>query len=472
MVKLAGPLDIYPLLPGTNCKECGEANCMAFATKLAEYTVRVEACTPLFKESKYAKKLENLKKLIRPAVREVKIGVGDKAAIIGGKLVLYRHDLRYSNPIPIFIAIADNLSPEQIEKRVKAIEDWTYVYIGQNLRLDGFALRSVSQDPAAFAAAAKKITQISDWPVLLCSLNPDVLAAGAKAISDKRPLLYAATSETWSKVGDIALQYNLPLVAYEPKSLEDLATLVNTLTAMGIEEIVIDPGNNFGAGMGTTVDTFSQLRRSAIIENNDLLGHPLIATPISVWADHKEGEALELTKWNEVLAGTALFIRYADIAVFQSIDMWVQLPLTFLRANIYTDPVKPVAVEAGLMKFGEAGSDSPVMYTTNFALTYFTVESDIKQAGVDAWLVVVDTEGMSVQSAVAGRKLTADKVAEALEEYKVAENVNHKILISPGMAARISGETEESSGWTVKVGPQDSSGIPKYLQEGKWKEVD
>ena len=57
-----------------------------------------------------------------------------------------------------------------------------------------------------------------------------------------------------------------------------------------------------------------------------------------------------------------------------------------------------------------------------------------------------------------------------MEEYKVAEQVDHKILISPGMAARLSGETEETTGWTVKVGPKDSSGIPKYLQKDMWKE--
>ena len=163
-------------------------------------------------------------------------------------------------------------------------------------------------------------------------------------------------------------------------------------------------------------------------------------------------------------------MRYSDSAVLHSVDMWTNLPLTLLRSNLYTDPVKPVAVEAGLKSFGDAGPDSPVMYTTNFALTYFTVESDIKQGNVDAWLLVVDTEGMSVQSAVAGRKLTADTIAEAMQEYGVADKVKHKTLISPGMSARISGETEESTGWTVKVGPRDSSGIPKYLQEGKWKE--
>ncbi len=470
MAKLPGPLEIYPLLPGTNCQECGEANCMAFATKMAEHTVKLKACTPLFKDAKYAKKLEKLKNLVRPPVREVVIGIGENATSIGGKLVLYRHDLRYSNPTSFFIDIPDNLAADAFAARVKAIEDWTYIYIGTNLRLDGIALRGVSQDPKTFATAAKKLTELTSWPIMLCSLNPEMLAAAANTIAEKRPLLYAATLDTWAEVGEIAAKHNLPLVAYAPGSLDNLSSLVNTLRALGVEDIVLDPGTLSKTGLGTSVDNFTQIRRSAINEENELLGYPTLAAPIGVWADHREGEAPELTKWNEVLTAAALIVRYADLVVLHSLDMWTNLPTTFLRSNLYTDPVKPVAVESGLKEFGTVGPDSPVMYTTNFALTYFTVESDIKQAGVDTYLVVVDTEGMSVQSAVAGRKLTAEKVAETLEEYKVADKVNHRILISPGMAARISGETEEASGWTVKVGPQDSSGIGKYVQEGKWKE--
>ncbi|MHA1957746.1 MAG: (Fe-S)-binding protein [Candidatus Thorarchaeota archaeon] len=422
MAKLAGPLDIYPTLPGTNCGDCGEANCMAFATKLAEYTVKVAACTPLY-EAKYAKKLAKLEELIRPPVKEVMIGIGDKAAAVGGKLVLYRHDLRYSNETSFFMDVADNISSEAIASRVKAIEDWSYVYIGQELKLDGIALRGVSKDPATFAKAAKQISELSSWPIILCSLDPTMLSAAADAIADKRPLLYAATMDTWTEVGGIAAKHGLPLVAYAPGNLDNLTTLVGTLRAMGVEDLVLDPGNAFRAGLGTTIDNFSMLRRSATVDDDELVGYPLLATPITVWADYREGEAP---------------------------------PMTFLRSNLYTDPVKPVAVEAGLMKFGEAGPDSPLMYTTNFALTYFTVESDIKQGNVDAWLLVVDTEGMSVQSAVAGRKLTAEKVAEAIEEYRVTDKVKHRILVSPGMAARISGETEEASGWTVKVGFQNT----------------
>jgi acetyl-CoA decarbonylase/synthase complex subunit gamma len=470
MVKLPGPLEIYPLLPGTNCKVCGEANCMAFATKMAEHTVKLKACIPLFEEKKYAKKRSKLEELVRPPVREITIGVGEKAASIGGKLVLYRHDLRYSNPTSFFVDVPDNLDSEKFAKRIREIEEWTYVYIGQNLRLDGIALRGVSKDPKTFAQAAKKLTEITDWPIMLCSFDPNMLAAAAMAIAHKRPLLYAATLDTWSEVGEIAVKHDLPLVAHVTGNLNDLATLVTTLHALGVQEIVLDPGTVSRAGLGTTIDNFVQLRRSSTVVGDDLLGYPLLSTPISVWADYQDGNAPELTKWDEVLTAAASIVRYSDIVVLHSLDMWTNLPLTFLRSNLYTDPVKPVAVEAGLIEFGQVGPDVPVMYTTNFALTYFTVESDIKQAGVNAYLVVVDTEGMSVQSAVAGRKLTADKVAEALQECGVADKVNHKILISPGMAARISGETEEASGWTIKVGPQDSSGIPKYLQEGRWKE--
>jgi len=143
------------------------------------------------------------------------------------------------------------------------------------------------------------------------------------------------------------------------------------------------------------------------------------------------------------------------------------LPNMMLRLNIYTDPRKPVAVEPGLRVFGSPDGNSPVMLTTNFALTYYTVSSDIESAKLNAYLLVVDTEGIAVDSAVAGRKLTAEKVAEAIKTSGIESKVKHRKLIIPGKAARLSGEIEELSGWQVLVGPRDSSDIPKFLQE-KW----
>ncbi len=468
MAKRAGPMDIYPLLPQTNCGECGEANCMAFATKAAEYTIGIKACTPLYREREYGDKRGKLEELMRPPVREVVIGTGENKVSIGGELVLYRHDLRYMHPTAFFVDIADTASGDELKKRVEAIENWTYLYIGMDLRLDGVALRSVTGDPKKFAEVAKRVGELTNWPIMLCSLNPKVLAAGAEALSGRRPLLFAATTDTWQEVSEIAQKHQCPVVAYVPGDLSELKSLSSTLHQMGLD-VVLDPGNEFGAALGATVDDFSMLRRAATREGDQGVGFPLLATPISVWGDYKEGEAEELAKWQETLAGASMIIRYADILVLHSLDMWVQLPLTFLRTNLYTDPVKPVAVEAGLREFGHPTKDSPVMYTSNFALTFFTVESDIKQAGIDAYLLVVDTEGLSIQSAVAGRKLTADVIAEAMKEFKVEEKVNHRILISPGMAARLSGETEDASGWTVKVGPKDSSGISKYIGDELWK---
>jgi acetyl-CoA decarbonylase/synthase complex subunit gamma len=162
-----------------------------------------------------------------------------------------------------------------------------------------------------------------------------------------------------------------------------------------------------------------------------------------------------------------LITRYADALIMHTMEGWALLPIVILRQNLYTDPRKPVAVEPGLRTFGNPSETSPVLFTTNFALTYYTVASDIESGKVDCHLLVVDTEGLSVESAVAGRKLTADKVAESLKETEVEKKVSHKTLIIPGRAARISGELEELSGWSVLVGPMDSSGIPKFIQE-KW----
>ncbi len=441
---------------------------MAFATKAAEYTIGIKACSPLYRERQYANKREKLETLMRPPVREVVIGTEEKKVVIGGELVLYRHDLRYMHPTAFFVDIADTLSSDEMKQRVKAIEDWTYVYIGMDLHLDGIALRSVSGNPKKFAEAAKRLSALTTWPIMLCSLDPKVLEAGVNVLGARHPLIYAATANTWQEVADLALKNQCPLVAYAPGDLDGLKSLATTLHQMGLD-VVLDPGNEFGAALGATVDDFSMLRRAAIRDGDQGVGFPLLASPISVWGDYKEGEAAELAKWQETLAGASMVIRYADIIVIHSLDMWVELPLTFLRTNIYTDPVKPVAVEPGLREFGNPNKDSPVMYTSNFALTYFTVESDIKQAGISCYLLVVNTEGLSIQSAVAGRKLTADIIAEAMKEYKVEEKVNHRILISPGMAARLSGETEEATGWTVKVGPKDSSGIGPYLGDDLWK---
>jgi len=464
-VKEISPIDVYMLLPKTNCKECGQENCMAFATKVVNREVTIEKCPPLLTKE-HEKNYKKLWEMLKPPVKEVTIGTGDRAVKIGGKLVMYRHELTYFNPTAIAIDVTDEMPSDEMVSRIKKTENFTYEYIGQNLRLNMIAVRSTSNDPEKFRTAVKKVVESTSLPLIFCSFNAEVLESGLMVAPKRRPLLYAATKDNWKDMAELALMYDCPLVVFAPNDLNLLRSLAKTLLDYGVENIVLDPGTFPNEGTADTINNFTMLRRTACKRGDELLGFPLMGTPIVAWAE--KTDAPEINAWNEAYLASMLITRYADILMMHSTDGWVLLPTAVLRQNVYTDPRKPVAVEPGVRVFGKPNENSPVMFTTNFALTFYTVASDIESAGINCYLLVIDTEGIAVDSAVAGRKLTSDKVADALKQTKIEEKVKHKKLIIPGKAARLSGEIEELSGWQVLVGPRDSSDIPKFLQE-KWK---
>ena len=136
--------------------------------------------------------------------------------------------------------------------------------------------------------------------------------------------------------------------------------------------------------------------------------------------------------------------------------------------NIFTDPQKPVQVEPKVYTVGEPDKDSPLMFTTNFSLTYYTVESDVEASRVPSYILVVDTEGTSVLTAYSGDKLNEKTVADAMAKHRVEELVKHRKLIIPGYVAVMSGKLEEATNWEVMVGPRECSMLPKYLQD-VWK---
>jgi len=465
-IRELSPIDVYKLLPKTNCKECGVENCMAFATKIVNREITIDECKPLLKKEN-EKAYKKLKDMLKPAVKEVVVGVGDKAVKLGGKLVMFRHEFTYSNPTAIAIDVTDEMPESELLERVKKTENFSYEYIGYTLKLNMIAVRSTSNEPEKFKAAVKKVAENSGLPLILCSLNANVLEAGLMAVPNAKPLLYAATMDNWKDMAELALMYHCPLVVSAPNDLSMLMSLAKTLLAYGVEDLVLDPGTFPNDGLADTLNNFTMLRRAACKNGEELAGFPLLGVPMVVWAE--KGEAAdEIVKWREAYLAGMLIVRYADALIIHGADGWSLLPNAFLRQNIYTDPRKPVAVEPGLKVFGTPDENSPVFFTTNFALTYYTVASDIESSKMNAYVVVVDTEGSAVDSGVAGRKLTADKVAEALKASGLESKVKHKTLIIPGKASRISGEIEEASGWKVRVGPRDSSEIPKYIID-KWQ---
>ena len=467
------PVEVYMLLPRTNCKECGEENCMAFAVKLVNRETALDECPPIH-EKEHRESYEKLQEILAPAIREITIGRGDRTVKIGGKLVMYRHEFTYHNPLPIAIDVTDGMtlqkvySHEQgIKERVELADNFSYNYIGRDLNLDMIAVRSISNDPRTFQSTVENVSKITDMPLILCTLNPNVMEAGLIAAHNKGPLIYAATKENWRDMAELALMYNCPLTVSAPGNLDLLRSLSKTLMDYGVEDLVLDPGTFTDQSLSDTINNFTMIRRNACKGGDNILGFPIIGTPITAWT---KGEGTEEEKaWKEAYVASLLISRYADILVMHSLKGWVQLPLIIWRFNIYTDPRKPVSVEPELKVFGKPNEDSPVLLTTNYALTYFTVESDIKKAGLDCYLIVVDTEGISVESAVAGRYLTAETIAEAVKDSQVEQKVDHRYLIIPGLAARLSGETEQelNDGWRVLVGPKDSSTLPKFLKE-KW----
>ena len=439
---------------------------MTFASNLLERKMTVKDCPPLVRDVKYKAQAAKLTELVAPPVKEITLGVGERAVKIGGKQVIYRHDLTYHNPTAIAIDVSDKLGDPEIIDRVNRAEKFQFTHIGENLRLDAIAVRAASGDSQRFAQAVALVAKSSSLPLILCSLDPVALrlAVEQKGVYDRKPMLYAATKENWKDVGTLARQYSCPLVAFSPGDLSGLKALAKTLRAIGNEEIVLDPGLwTHGRLLKNSVENLEMLRRSAILREDKDLAYPIMAVPAAAWIG--ESPDPKAAAYKESCMASLLLTRFADIFIMHSLDVWALLPVVSLRQGVYTDPRKPVAVEAGLKAVGSPNEISPVLLTTNFALTYYTVANDLEASGVTCHLLVLNTEGLSVESSVAGGQFNAAGVKDLVASSNVGSKAKHRKLVIPGMAARLSGEIEDLTKWEIMVGPKDSSQIKEYLDK-------
>jgi len=466
------PLEIYALLDKSNCKDCDRDTCMAFATDLLERKVIVQDCTHLMQDPKQAKKRDKLIKIVTPPQKPVIIGIGERKCIVGGEEVLNRHQLTFYNETQIFMQIADD-DPD-LEEISKYLTDLKIERMGEVLRVSGIALRCVSGDAEQFKLAAKKLTEVSDLPVMLACLNPDILVAAAEVIKDKKPLLYAVTKDSWEQIGKFAVENNLPVAAVS-SDLDELMSLSATLQKLGVTGIVLDAMTVFGSGnVALTYDNIMQLRIAAIDKGDVNAGWPIMGVPAAYWSQVKtdDDKGLWEHQYQEIIMGAIMQSIDCSLIVMHSgkrkEDIWALLAMMTLRQSIFSDPRIYPAVDAGIYEIGEPTDKSPIFVTSNYRLTKIPVEIDIKGANLDAWLLVVDSEGIGIESAVAGGQFNAGSIAETVKEFKAFEKVNHRILIIPGMAARLSGALEDEADAFVVVGPRDSSGIGKYIKE-QWK---
>jgi len=442
-------IEIFKLLPKTNCGDCGVPTCLAFAMSLAAGKAELTACPHVSEEA-----VSQLSEASAPPILPVTIGAGDKALKIGGETVMFRHEKRFENPAGIAILVSDNTADADVDARLKKFKDLTYERVGLSLGANLVALKAESGDAAKFAALAGKVKAKSDANIILMSDNADVLAAAVKACADKKPLLYAATKENADAVAALAKENDCPVAAKAP-GLEELAALTEKLAAAGLKNVVIDSGSRT---VRQALEDQIVIRSAALNKKFRPLGYPTIVFPCEM-TDNPMKEA--------VIASMFL-AKYAGIIVLSDFQGESLFPLLVERLNIYTDPQRPLATKQGIYEINNPDENSPLMVTSNFSLTYFIVSGEIENSKVPSYLYVKDTEGLSVMTSWAAGKFSADIIGPAIKKSGIEDKIKHRKLIIPGyIAAESGGLEEELPGWEIMVGPRDASHLTPYLKA--WK---
>jgi acetyl-CoA decarbonylase/synthase complex subunit gamma len=433
-------IQIYKLLPQTNCKECGFPTCLAFAMKLAAKQVELSDCPYVTDESK-----AQLAESSAPPIRLVALKANGTEVKAGNEVVMFRHEKTFYNKPGIFIRY--KASDGDIAQKAAEVDAYVVNYVGMDFTLDGFALEA---DGGDLTAAVKAVRGASQKPLILIG-DAETLPAGLEVCSGETPMIYAADASNWEAMADLAAKHKVAL-AVKGESLDELADLTEKIKGKGVEDLVLDLG---GKNMAEWLVRSTQVRRLAIKQNFRALGYPVIAFP---------GDAGDVGK-ESVYAAQAI-AKYAGFLVLDTFTPELAYALLVLRENIYTDPQKPIQVQPGIYEINNPTAGAAAMVTTNFSITYFSVANEVEGSGQPAWLLVTDAEGMSVLTAWAAGKFDAERIAKAVKEFDLGSKVSKKQIVLPGHVAVLSGELEEElPDWEIRVGPREAVDLPKFMKE-------
>jgi len=435
-------IEVFKFLPKKNCGKCNYPTCLAFAMQIANSKAKLEDCPFLSDEAK-----KQFAASAAPPIRLVKFGSGKNVVEMGDETELYRHEKKFFHPIAFSLAVSDSLDEAGVDERLGKATRMTLERVGQTLMLDAIAIKNDSGNPERFAKTAERVVSKYDGAIVLVSKDAPAMRTAASKIVSRVPLLCAADESNFAQMAQVAKELKCPLVVREERGLNELADLVAKVKGASVEDIVLDLG---------TRDIKTLLERSSIVRKVSVkrlfrgLGYPMVVMAGS-------GE-------HAVVMGTMATMKYGSLVVFDELEDSEALPLFVLRQNIYTDPQVPIQVKPGIYPVNNPDEKAPILFTTNFSLTYFTVLADIEKSRVPAWLLVVDSEGLSVMTAFAAGKLTPEGVAKAIEASGAKQRSTRGELIIPGMVTRMSGKLQETTGLKVTVGPKESSGLPKFLK--------
>ncbi len=431
-------IQIYKLLPQTNCKECSFPTCLAFAMKLAAKQVELGACPYVSEESK-----KQLAESAAPPIRLISLKANGTELKVGNEVVMFRHEKTFYNKPGLFLRV--KASDPDLAKKVAAADAYKVNYVGMDLTLDGFALE-LDGDPAA----VKTVRDATKRPLILIGSEAAPLDSALGLIPNEGTLIHAGNESNYEALAEVAKKHKASLVL-KADSLDVLADMTQKVQAKGVEDMVLDLG---GKNLGDWLTRSTQVRRLAIKSNFRALGYPVIFFAAQNGLD------------KEAVYAAQAIAKYAGFVVLDTFAPEMIYPLLVLRENIYTDPQKPIQVQPGVYEINSPKPESPVLVTTNFSITYFAVANEVEGSGLPAWLVVTDAEGMSVLTAWAAGKFDAERIAKAIKGFNVADKVSRKRIVLPGHVAVLSGEVEEElQGWEVRVGPREAVDLPAFMKQ-------
>ena len=436
-------IQIYKLLPQTNCKDCGFPTCLAFAMKLANKQVELALCPHVSEEAE-----AKLSEASAPPVRPIILKSNGNEVKSGNEVVLFRHEKTFYNQPGLFLRVRDDEAPDAIKAKVTPADEYKVDYVGIELSMGGFAVQANGGD---FGSAVATIREASHRPLVFIGEADDLKSGFEHLLEGEKVLLCHATLDNYKEMAALA-KSNKAALAVQASTLDEMVELSEKVKNEGVDDIVLSPKQRSLHG---TLTANTVMRRMALKKTFRPLGYPIISFPGDVADPARE----------TYLAAQAIG-KYSSFVVLDHFAPEAVYPLLVLRQNLYTDPQKPIQVQPGLYEVNDPRAEDPVLVTTNFSITYFSVANEVEGAGLPAWLVVTDAEGMSVLTAWAAGKFDAERIAKAIKEFSVGDKVSRRTVVLPGHVAVLSGELEEElPDWEVRVGPREAVDIPKFMKE-------
>lgn len=446
-MKLTG-LQIFKHLPGgkkekeANCKNCGFPTCMAFAMKLAKNDVTIDKCDFI---------TEELKALFEEASQvqqaEITFGGANNSVKIGNETVMFRHDKKFVNPTCISIKL--DSSDLDFDKKLNKILNYSVERVGEDLKISSVALVDCDE---TFKEKAENVAK-SDFPMILISEDVEKIKKLLEKIKDSKPLVYLKNALP-EEISEIEKLFNVPVIV-SAESIEELTNISSKLLENNNQNVVLNLKNQSQKHL---IENLTYIRRSAIENKFKPLGFP-----VAMFTEDITGisnDTIEQGLWT-----SALMCKYANIIVLNNLDDAVIYALLTLRQNIFTDPEKPLQIDSKIYPVGETDENSPVIVTTNFALTYFTVVGEIESSNIPSYLVITPSDGMSVLTAWSANKFNGEIIAKTIKAFEVENLVKHRKLIIPGYVASLKQEIEdELPEWEVVIGANEATEIVDFLR--------